>query len=313
LGFAGDVHFELHLAALLDRPGATLGPISRTLREPDVTMLNLESSISRHGRPEAKELEVPSERFHFRTSPAALDVLAASGVDVVSVANNHGADYGPAGLADTLRAKRTSPIAVVGVGEDRTSAFTPHRVSVRGTDLAFFAADASFREGASSVWEAGADSPGIAAARAGRPRVLLRAVRAASRRDDVVVVYLHWGAELQPCPTPKQRTAARALAEAGADVIVGTHAHVQLGSGWLGESYVNYGLGNFVWYHNHQEDSGVLRLTIRDGKVARNAWVPARIAGNGRPLPVLGRPGREAVADWNRLRGCTDLSAQPPS
>jgi poly-gamma-glutamate capsule biosynthesis protein CapA/YwtB (metallophosphatase superfamily) len=211
-------------------------PITRKVAEADLTMVNLETSISHRGTPEAKELEDPDNRYHFRTSPAALDVLAAAGVDVATMANNHGADYGPLGLQDTLRAIRHSPVHVVGVGENRPAAFTPYRVSVRGTAVAFFGADASFREGASSVWAAGPRSAGIAAAHAARPRALLNAVRTASRRGDLVVVYMHWGEELQGCPTAQQRVTARALARAGARIVVGSHAHVLLGSGWIGEN-----------------------------------------------------------------------------
>jgi len=309
LAFAGDVHFQLQLAALLERPHGDLGPITRPLSGADLTMVNLESAITRRGRPEAKEREVPSQRFHFRTSPAALDLLTRAGVDIVTMANNHGADYGPQGLADTLRAIRRSPIPVVGVGRNQRAAFTPHRVSVRGVDLAYFGADASFREGASSVWAAGPRNPGIAAAHAARPRLLLDAVRAASNRGDVVVVYLHWGAALRSCPTRQQRITARALADAGADIIVGSHAHVLLGSGWLGDTYVNYGLGNFVWYHDHQPETGILKLRVRDGAVVGDAWTPARIQAFGRPLPLRGVAARSAAADWRRLRSCTGLTA----
>jgi poly-gamma-glutamate synthesis protein (capsule biosynthesis protein) len=311
LAFAGDMHFQLHLADLLDGPRAGLGPITRALAGADVTMVNLESAIAERGVPESKELEVPSERYYFRTSPAALDFLDAAGVDVVSVANNHGADYGSLGLQDTLRAARESPVAVLGVGRNRRSAFAPHTVTVRGTDLAFFGADASRREGASSVWGAGPDTPGIADARARRPRALLDAVRAASRKADVVVVYLHWGRELQGCPTPEQRTTARALANAGADVVVGSHAHVLLGSGWRDDTYVNYGLGNFLWYHNIQPETGVLKLRIENGAVVKDDWVPARIQVLGRPLPLRGAARAQAVADWRGLRGCTDLASSP--
>jgi poly-gamma-glutamate synthesis protein (capsule biosynthesis protein) len=312
LAFAGDMHFQLHLAALLDHPRGALGPIANTLADADLAMVNLESAIAEEGRtPEAKELEEPSERFYFRTSPAALDVLDAAGVDVVTMANNHGADYGPEGVADTLAAVRTSPVPVVGIGRDRRAAFTPYRVSVRGTDFAFLAADASMREGASNVWAAGATTSGIAAAHADRPRALVAAVRAASRQDDVVVVYMHWGEELQACPTHQQRTTAQALADAGADIIVGSHAHVLLGSGWLGDTYVDYGLGNFLWYHDHQPESGVLQLTIRDGHVIGDSWTPARIQTFGRPLPLQGRDRADAIADWRLLRGCTGLAAGP--
>jgi poly-gamma-glutamate capsule biosynthesis protein CapA/YwtB (metallophosphatase superfamily) len=94
------MHFELHLAALLDRPRGALDHIARTLADADITIVNLESAITERGAPEAKELEEPSQRSHFRTSPGALDALAAAGVDVVTMANNHGANYGPVGLKD---------------------------------------------------------------------------------------------------------------------------------------------------------------------------------------------------------------------
>jgi poly-gamma-glutamate synthesis protein (capsule biosynthesis protein) len=305
------MHFELHLAALLERPRSALGAISPVLADADVTMANLESSITERGTPEGKELEIPSLRYHFRTSAGALDVLDKAGIDVVTMANNHGADYGPVGLADTLTAIRRGPIPVIGIGRDREAAFEPYRVSVRGTDLAFLAADASMREGSSNVWAAGPENAGVAAAHSARPRALLAAVRAASRRDDVVVVYLHWGKELQSCPTAQQRVAARALSEAGADIVVGTHAHVQLGSGWMGRSYVNYGLGNFLWYHNRQPDSGVLKVRVRDGEVVGDAWMPAEIRVDGRPVPLSGSRRAEAVAAWRQLRGCTELAARP--
>ena len=307
------MHFELHLRALLKRPRQALGPIARVLRGADLAMVNLESAITTRGRPEAKELEVPSQRYHFRTSPAALEVLDKAGVDVVTMANNHGADYGRVGLRDSLAAKRDSPVPLVGIGRDRAAALAPHLVSVRGTDFAFLAADSSTREGASSVWAAGPANPGVAAARAPRPQALLAAVRAASRAVDVVVVYLHWGAEGRGCPTPRQRTTARALAEAGADVVVGTHAHVLLGSGWLGDTYVNYGLGNFLWYHNSRPRSGVLQVRVEGGEVVGDRFTPARIGADGLPRPLTGPSADAAVADWRAQRGCTGLAANPSS
>jgi poly-gamma-glutamate synthesis protein (capsule biosynthesis protein) len=313
LAFAGDMHFEAHLAALLGHPRHALGPIARTLGGADLTMVNLESAITESGTPEAKELEVPGQRFHFRTSPAALDVLADAGVDVVTMANNHGADYGRVGLRDSLEAIRNGPVPVVGIGRNRRAAFTPYRVSVRGTRFAFLAGDASFREGSSNVWAAGPSNPGLAAAHADRPHALVAAVRAASRNADVVVVYLHWGEELRGCPTDQQRATAAALAEAGADVIVGSHAHVLLGSGWMGDSYVGYGLGNFLWYHDHQPRTGVLRLRIHDGAVVRDAWTPARIGADGRPAPLPTEARAGAVEDWRRLRACTDLAPRRTS
>ena len=231
MAFAGDTHFQLNLTSLLDHPRGALGPIAASLQAADLTMVNLESAIAVGGSPDPKELETPSQRFWFRTSPKALDVLAAAGVDVVTMANNHGADYGPAGLAETLRARRDGPVAVVGVGRNRRDAFSPYRTTIRGTDIAVLAADAAPREGMSRTWAAGPTTAGIAAAHSPRPAALLHAVRAAARVSDVVVVYLHWGTELRSCPDRRQQALATALAKAGADAVVGSHAHVLLGGG----------------------------------------------------------------------------------
>jgi poly-gamma-glutamate capsule biosynthesis protein CapA/YwtB (metallophosphatase superfamily) len=311
LAFAGDIHFQIQVAGLLDDPRG-LGPISRVLADADVTMVNLESAITERDTWDPKNLERPDERYWFRAPARALDVLADAGVDVVTVANNHGADLGAPGLQDTLRAARNAPLAVIGVGQDRAAAFAPYRLRVHGTDLAFLAADASPLESTSSTWTAGPRTPGLAAAREPRPRVLLHAVRRAKRDADVVVVYLHWGRTMQACPTARQRTTARALAAAGADVIVGSHAHVQLGSGWQQDTYVNYGLGNFVWYTNRPPQTGVLRLRLEDGQVVTDQWTPARIGPlGGRPLPLSGDARQRAITDWHARRGCAGLDSHP--
>jgi poly-gamma-glutamate synthesis protein (capsule biosynthesis protein) len=311
LAFAGDIHFQIQVSALLDDPRG-LGPITRALSDADVTMVNLESAITERGSWDPKDLERPEDRYWFRAPARALDVLADAGIDVVTMANNHGADLGAIGLQDTLLAVHDARLAVIGVGQDRAHAFAPYRVRVHGTDLAFLAADASQLESTSRSWTAGRRSPGLAAARKPRPDVLLRAVRRANRDADVVVVYLHWGRAMHTCPTSMQRTTARALAAAGADVIVGSHAHVLLGSGWQQDSYVNYGLGNFVWYHDRPPDTGVLRLQLEDGKVTSDQWTPARIGPlGGRPLPLSGSARQRAVADWRVRRGCAGLASQP--
>jgi poly-gamma-glutamate synthesis protein (capsule biosynthesis protein) len=311
LAFAGDVHFENHLADRLDNPNATLGSLSQQLRAADLAMVNLESALTTGGTPTNKELEEPSQRYWFRSPPAALELLARSGVDVVSMANNHGADYGASGLRDTLRAAAEGPIAVVGVGDGRVQALQPHRVSVRGTDVAVLAADASPRESADAIWDVGDTGLGIAAAR--DPQPLLQAVRAADRTDDVVVVYLHWGEEQASCPNTGQRELAAALASAGADVVVGSHAHVLQGAGMLGQTYVSYGLGDFHWYHGARPNTGVLQLRVTaDGVVVDDEMTPALIPdGGGPPLSLAGTARADAVQAWRDLRTCAGLAPGP--
>lgn len=308
LAFAGDVHLEGGVAALLDDEDATLGPMSEALRSADVAVVNLESALTTGGSPAAKELEDAENRYWFRSPPEALALLDRSGVDVMTMANNHGADYGAAGLRDSLDAARDARVDVIGIGDGRDEALRASRTRVGDLDVAVLAADASPLESEDPTWDVGRTGPGVV--RAGSR--LVSAVRKAARTTDVVAVYLHWGRENVGCPTAGQLDLAADLAAAGADVVVGAHAHQPQGAGMLGDTYVAYGLGNFLWYHGNQSETGVLRVTLRDGAVVDDAWVPGTIPTAGGPPDPLGGSARtRATRAWEDLRGCTDLAPVP--
>ena len=105
-----------------------------------------------------------------------------------------------------------------------------------------------------------------------------------------MIVYLHWGTELQDCPNPLQEPLAQLLVKAGADIVVGTHAHVLLGGGYLGSAYVDYGLGNFAFYDNSPPEnaSGSLVITATGRHIDSVRWRPAVIEDD--LLPASDRP-----------------------
>ncbi len=268
-------------------------------------MVNLETAITSRGEPEPK-------RFHFRTKPSALRALGAAGVDVVTMANNHAVDYGKDGLTDTLAAKQHSPIPVIGIGKNAAAAFRPAIKTTHGVRVAFLAAT-TLPDRTGTAWAAGKHKPGVAYAPLPKPR-LVKQVRKAKKHADVVVVYLHWGGEKESCPYWRQKRHAKALAAAGATVVVGSHAHVLLGGGWLHHTYIDYGLGNFVWYRQAPTtDTGVLTLTLRNGEVRRDSFAPARIGSDGLPRLRTGDQRRRAVKKWHRLNHCTSLSRHRPN
>jgi hypothetical protein len=137
-------------------------------------------------------------------------------------------------------------------------------------------------------------------------------VRAAAAESDTVVVFLHWGVEEQSCPSTGQRELARAVADAGADVVVGSHAHRLLGAGFLGDAYVDYGLGNFAFSPRDAEAArtGVLELQVGDAGVTSAHWRPGRIDARTR-LPHLleGDDAAAELAHWEGLRACAGLRA----
>ena len=300
LAFAGDVHFEGVLGGkLAANPDGVLDSIEPVLRRADLAVVNLETAVTNGGAPSAKT-------FVFRTPPAAFRALRAGGVDVASMANNHGMDYGEAGLRDSLAAARAYRLPVIGIGLDDDQAYRPFRRTINGQRIAVIGATQVLDDELIAAWTAGPRKPGLASAKE-VPR-LLRAVRQARTASDTVVVFLHWGIELQQCPSSDQRTLARQLVAAGADVVVGGHAHRLEGAGRMGKALVDYGLGNFVWYGTSElsTQSGVLVVTVDGRRVLGYHFEPARIV-DGAPRPLTGAERRGAISSWRSLRGCTGL------
>ena len=301
--FGGDVHFEGRVAASLDRRAeGPLAGMAGAFAPEDIVVVNLETAITETDGAVAKT-------FTFKAPPAALDELVDGGVDVVSLANNHGMDFGVRGLQDTLQAAEAAGLPLVGAGTSAAEAFAPwtttvgdHRVAVLGATQVL---DSAFE----ATWTADDDSPGLASAK--QPQRLLDAVRAAAADADTVAVMLHWGVEKQTCPTRAQQQLAEALVEAGADIVVGGHAHRLQGAGRMGPAIVGYGLGNLVFDVPDGGDSarsGMLRVRADGAGHLDHQWVPAQISG-GLPRRLEGPSEAAAIESWAALRACTGLSA----
>ncbi|MGH3712184.1 MAG: CapA family protein [Micromonosporaceae bacterium] len=303
VAFAGDVHFAERTLRLLDDPDTAFGPISEQLSAADVSIVNLETAVTEGGTKEPKQ-------FHFRAPPSAYQAIKAAGIDAVSLANNHALDYGQDGFADTMRHAEEAGVPVFGAGVDRRAAYAPWVTEVRGVKIAVVGLS-QIRE-LSERWAATDDRAGIAMAH--DVAAAAEAVRAARKQADVVLVYLHWGKEGDQCPTSRMTTLAKALADAGATAVIGTHAHLLLGDGWLGKTYVSYGLGNFLWWWNDafSNDTGVLRLTLRGSALTDTEFVPALISRTtGQPLPAEGDEAVRLSKKYAALRDCTGLADGP--
>jgi hypothetical protein len=299
--FGGDVHFEGGLRSrLLANPDTVLAPIAPVLSAADVAVVNLETAITERGSPQSKQ-------YVFRAPAVALQALAAAGVDTASVANNHGMDYGSEGLQDTLAAEQSSGFDLIGVGQNAGEAFAPHRMDVKGQRIAIIGATQVMDGQFIGSWTATDVQAGLASAKTVEP--LLGAVAAARADSDTLVVFLHWGIEGQGCPSPDQQTLAQQLVDAGADIVVGSHAHRLQGAGRLGNAVVGYGLGNFVFYNEGGAAgvSGVLQVTATGRQIDAYNWVPAQIGG-GVARPLDGTAAESATVAWNELRGCTGLA-----
>ena len=314
--FAGDTHFVDHwdteggasyagvptLAAQLKAdPEHVLSPVAPVFARADLVMVNLETAITDRGEPAA------GKAFHFRSPALSFGALKAAGVDVVGMANNHALDYGPVGMSDTFDAIAASGMPVLGLGHDATEAFRPHITSINGQRIAVFAATDWLEPALVSQWAATDTRPGLAFCI--DPSRLVSAVSSVRPQVDTVVVFVHWGTETTHCASPEQHTLARSLIAAGADIIVGSHAHRVFGAGHVGDALVAYGLGNFVYFREDGESgsSGILLVTATGRHVDSYEWVPARIV-HGIPRPETGSAAASDGAVWAARRACSGLA-----
>jgi poly-gamma-glutamate capsule biosynthesis protein CapA/YwtB (metallophosphatase superfamily) len=210
------------------------------LIEGDIGFANLEGPLTDRGSPWPKG-------YNFRTPPRFVSSLVSGRIGVVTLANNHTLDFGADGLIDTLAALDSAGVRHVGAGKNAMDAHAPAVVDANGLHVAFLGCVATPDEGGGfsiRAWEAGPVAPGVALC---SHEGIVADVAASRRVADFVVVAIHAGDEYHTAPNTTQREMAAAALAAGADAVIGAHAHVvqpiELRDGRL----VAFGLGNFVF------------------------------------------------------------------
>ena len=256
--------------------------VAPVLRAADIATVNLEGVISSRGVPAVKE-------YVFRGGPGLLRGAARiAGIDLVSVANNHSLDYGREAFMDTLAAAKAAGLATVGGGATIDLARRPAILEAGGLRVAVL--------GYSDVRPYGFDAgPDWAGAAPADPGAIAVDVAAARRRADLVVVWFHWGEELQMQPNGQQQALAAAALGAGASVVLGAHPHVLQPVTRQGRKLVAWSLGNFVFPSGRPQtrSTGVLVASLDAHGVKGFRLARATIDGF---RPVLDAPPARNVA-----------------
>jgi Bacterial capsule synthesis protein PGA_cap len=240
----------------------------------DLTIIN-------HECPSTDVVAPLDKTFVFRCDPEALDEARRAGVDVASLANNHGFDQGPQGLLDSIRNIERAGIVPVGAGTCQEKADAPAYIEVKGWTVAVVGVgEVTDPDSQVAIGDKIGTSVGHDFLRA------LAAIRGAEANADLVIVVIHWGLELDTQPRDYQVNEAHRMIDAGADVIFGSHAHrLQPMDTYEGKP-IFYGLGNFVWPRFSSEGSAtaVARVVVRpDGEIV-GRMLPATIVSDGHPI-----------------------------
>ncbi len=271
--------------------------IADTFRKADIAYANLEipltRSTTRTSRKTAAEIAARNQ-FVLKADPDHIGQIKGLGLDLVSLANNHTMDFGPAGMRDTMRALDRAGIAHNGAGENRAEA---EKVAVKrlpnGLRVGLLSHLAFMGTGALNKCGPATDSaPGIAVLQfngvinAAARAHLAKLVTAARKQCDVLLVAPHWGLEKQSRPTPYQKALGRAWIDAGADAVLGAHPHTLQGREKYKGKPILYSMGNLISplparsavYTIKFEGRRMVSWSVRpmDNRGGRCVWLPAQ-------------------------------------
>jgi poly-gamma-glutamate capsule biosynthesis protein CapA/YwtB (metallophosphatase superfamily) len=251
-GDIGPIHEPMAAYATLVKP---------TLAAADIRFGQAERIYSERGEFQVHGLP------HGRLKPHMASVFSECGFNVISVAGNHAMDWGEVGLLDTIANLRERGIQTIGGGRNLEEARRPAIIECKGVRVAMLAYCSILSE----KYEAGPNRAGVVPLRVHTyyeahenqpgipPRVVtvpyeedLRAmvddIAAAKKNAHAVVVSHHWGVHFIPrLIADYQPIVAEAAFAAGADLILGHHAHIPKAIGMHGGKACFYSLSNFIF------------------------------------------------------------------
>jgi poly-gamma-glutamate synthesis protein (capsule biosynthesis protein) len=253
-------------------------PLHDVLSSADITVGSLDSTVSDAGTPSGC-----IETFSLAGPAAAIDGFKYAGYDVITNATNHTKDCGIASCGDDALLQtdanlRAAGIQPVGTGRNLVEARAPVVVERNGVYFAFLGYD-----DIAPYYHATADGAGAAPMDTG---TIAEDVANARKVANVVIVMPHWGVEYTANPSARQREFARAAAAAGADMVIGNHPHWVEAHEQIGNTFVAYALGNFVFDQSwslETQQGAVLQVTFAGTRLMSTKYVPIRIYDDYQP------------------------------
>ena len=230
----------------------------------DLVVANHEAPLTEGTQPAYKPSE-GQKRYWYKGDPRSAYTLAAQGIRVVSLGNNHIGDFGAGGVLDTMAALDAAGIAHCGAGPDDDAARRPVTVQVGEVKVGFLSVMQRYDAYVAEDVYAREGHPGPALLHLPRLTADLARLRA---EVDLSVVLVHWGRNYRGV-TSLQRRLASEIRAAGADLVVGHHPHVAQEVDLTGGPPVLYSLGNAAFgtigrFHDDRPPYGVVALVEMD-------------------------------------------------
>jgi hypothetical protein len=253
--FGGDVH-------LGDRPDGALSSLKPLVGDA-IGIVNLEGPIAERATKLAPVTLV--------NAPRSVAELAAAGVRIAGIANNHADDAGPAGVQSTIEALRKGGISPVG-----GPAGVVH-LEQNGVRIVVTAHDLTN----------------------GAPDDLERQLFAARQRSDFLISMFHVTGSSSYLPPSELKEAFKIAMQCGASVVVAHGAHAIGPVGRKGGVILAWGLGNvaFACDCTKEDEAIIMRVKLEGRKIVGVEAIPITAGLNGSPA----RPARDPMATIDLL------------
>jgi hypothetical protein len=248
------------------------GVVRDVIEGADIAMANFEN-------PAPNRFRWHTSDTTFTADPTLIDGLVDAGLDYVSIANNHIGDAGDNGILQTINNLKKRGLKYSGAGKDATAARKAAILDANGTKVGILAYDAI-----APGYHAAKGEPGSAKLTIKNVRADVKAARKAGA--DVVIVFPHWGTEYRYSPFANQQRLARRILDAGADMIIGNHAHYAAAVEIYKGKPIWYALGNFVFDQTWSEPTmeGItLELTFHGAELRQIRMRPHIILDKAQP------------------------------
>jgi poly-gamma-glutamate synthesis protein (capsule biosynthesis protein) len=288
----GDVIGGFGVSSVVASMGSGLfKSVAPSFEKSDFGFVNLESPLTTGGDAQGwKDVVI-------KGNPDLAPAMAESGINVVTMANNHAGDMGDSGLLDSIDYCEQNDIAVVGVGKDLKEAQGGAVLKNEdGTKVAFL----GFSDVLPVGYPATSTSPGTSPGRANIDAVK-RAIKTAKKKADFVVVGWHWNFEYKRAPSYLEESEGKAAVDAGADIVIAHHPHLLDGVEAYHGGLIVYSLGNLVFsgFSGETAETVLVRAKVSaDGIDAQ--LIP--VVGGGSGVPSLAK-GSQADGILQRVQG----------
>ena len=230
----------------------------------DVMIVNSEFTVSNRGE------AIKGKQYTFRAKLERLAIYNEMGVDMVTLANNHVYDFGQDAFLDMLDEFDKIKMPRIGAGHNLEEAMKPYYFVVNGYKVGFLNATRAEKY----ILTPGATDTSEGVFRCYDPTNMINQIKKVRKEADYVVAIIHFGKEGYHDLEEEQISSSHQYIDAGADIVVGHHAHVLQGVEIYNNKPIIYNLGNFI-FNEETLDTAIFQLKINNSELTYK-MIPAK-------------------------------------